>query len=408
MTMTTRQFLEEATLPRALVDRFLDPDALNWSSHDPVLGFRVKDAFLRYGMYDTYSIFRYGKYGERRTVNYGEMPCRINTYGDSFTMGSQVNDGETWQEILAAHFGEPVRNFGVGAYGVYQAYRRMAREELTDAAAAYVILNIYAADHVRNIYRWRWLRDDEARRAGILQLTETRGVWELENPPWAHVELDLSSGRFVEIESLFPKPEDLYQLCDPQFVWDKYHDDLWVQVLMAQRHATDTDTAMLSRAADVLGLQARFRNADETVDTAANVFQECALRSTLFVLDLLKKFADSERKKVMVLLSYSPEQVEQACSGQGRLDQPLIDYLTESGFPFVDSLEKHVADFATFAGTPKEYVGKYYISHYSPIGNHFFAYAVRDAIVNWLDPRPPTYRVDAAAVMEILSANSAS
>ena len=196
MAMTTRRYLEEATLPRALVDRFLDPSALNWSSHDPVLGYRVKDAFLRYGMDDTYSIFRYGKYGERRTVNYGEMPCRMNTYGDSYTMGSQVNDGETWPEVLAAHLGEPVRNFGVGAYGVYQAYRRMVREEQTGAAAAYVILNIFAGDHVRNIYRWRWLSYDEARRSDILRLTETRGVWELESAPWAHVELDLTSGPF--------------------------------------------------------------------------------------------------------------------------------------------------------------------------------------------------------------------
>ena len=58
-------------------------------------------------------------------INYrGSSRCRINTYGDSFTQGSQVSDGETWQEILAAHMGEPVRNWGIGGHGVYQAYRR--------------------------------------------------------------------------------------------------------------------------------------------------------------------------------------------------------------------------------------------------------------------------------------------
>ena len=59
--------------------------------------------------------------------NGGDRPCRMNTYGDSFTQCHQVSDGETWQEYLAAHLGEPVRNFGVGGYGVYQAYRRMLR-----------------------------------------------------------------------------------------------------------------------------------------------------------------------------------------------------------------------------------------------------------------------------------------
>ena len=174
---------------------------------------------------------------------------------------------------------------------------------------------------------------------------------------------------------------------------------------MAQRHATDT--AMLGRAAEALGMRARFNNADETADTAADVFQECALRSTLFVLDLLKTFAESERKKVMVLLSYPAREVVRACNGHSRFDQPLIDYLTENGLPFVDSLERHVADFGTFTGTPEKYASKYYIGHYSPIGNHFFAYAVRDAIVNWLDPKPPTYREDAADVLEILRNNSA-
>ena len=66
---------------------------------------------------------------------YVGRPCRINTYGDSFTQCHQVSDGETWQEYLAAHLGEPIRNFGMGGYGAYQAYRRMVREERTDHGA---------------------------------------------------------------------------------------------------------------------------------------------------------------------------------------------------------------------------------------------------------------------------------
>ena len=34
--------------------------------------------------------------------------------GDSFTHCDQVSDGETWQEFLASHIREPVKNFGVG------------------------------------------------------------------------------------------------------------------------------------------------------------------------------------------------------------------------------------------------------------------------------------------------------
>jgi hypothetical protein len=34
----------------------------------------------------------------------------------------------------------------------------------------------------------------------------------------------------------------------------------------------------------------------------------------------------------------------------------------------------------------------YFIGHYNPRGNHFFAYSIKDKIVSWLDPKPVPYR----------------
>ena len=85
MGMTTREFLSWATLPREVVDRFLDSKAANWSSFDPVLGYRLKDSVLRYGIEETYAIFSYQQSGARRMVNFPYRHCRINTYGNSFT-----------------------------------------------------------------------------------------------------------------------------------------------------------------------------------------------------------------------------------------------------------------------------------------------------------------------------------
>jgi hypothetical protein len=45
--------------------------------------------------------------GQRTSWMYNDRPSRINTYGNSFTQCHQVSDGETWQEYLAAHLGEP-------------------------------------------------------------------------------------------------------------------------------------------------------------------------------------------------------------------------------------------------------------------------------------------------------------
>jgi hypothetical protein len=32
------------------------------------------------------------------------------------------------------------------------------------------------------------------------------------------------------------------------------------------------------------------------------------------------------------------------------------------------------------------------------MGNHFFAYAIKDKLVEWLDPKPPAYAEDSPAI----------
>lgn len=41
------------------------------------------------------------------------------------------------------------------------------------------------------------------------------------------------------------------------------------------------------------------------------------------------------------------------------------------------------------------YMKRYFIGHYSPAGNHFFAFSIKDSIVDWLDPKPITYLEEA-------------
>ena len=53
----------------------------------------------------------------------------------------------------------------------------------------------------------------------------------------------------------------------------------------------------------------------------------------------------------------------------------------------------HVEDFKCFRLNYEQYRRRYFIGHYNPSGNHFFAFAIKDAIVNWLDPQPITYQL---------------
>ena len=136
-----------------MVDTFLRGPS--WAQFDPELGYILGNYLPSDGIDGSATISTVQSNGARTSFMYTGRKCRINTYGDSFTQCHQVSDGETWQEYLAGHLGEPIRNFGMGGYGVYQAYRRMLREERTDHGAEYLIFYIWGDDHIRSLLRCR-------------------------------------------------------------------------------------------------------------------------------------------------------------------------------------------------------------------------------------------------------------
>ena len=69
-----------------------------------------------------------------------------------------------------------------------------------------------------------------------------------------------------------------------------------------------------------------------------------------------------------------------------------MDYLASEKFDYFDMNEVHLRDLKKFNLPYEEYLKQYFIGHYSPRGNHFFAYSIKDTVVNWLDPKPITYR----------------
>jgi hypothetical protein len=266
-------------------------------------------------------------------INYADRPCRINTYGDSFTQGHQVSDGETWQEYLAAHFGEPVRNFGIGGYGVYQAYRRMVREEATASAAEYLVLNIYGLDdHLRSIDSWRWLRFGEGWRTR----PEHRHMFH--GNPWAHVRLDPRTGKLVELENRYATRESLYKLADKDYVYENFHDDLIVKLLLAQRKGTGVNLKELEALATGLSVRADFSSPDAIAETARGVHIEYALRAGMHIVEKARAFALEKKKKLMVLLSYDSGTVRRACEGLPRVDSGQA----RGGFPELSTLAARV------------------------------------------------------------------
>ena len=143
-----REYLSSIILSRQRVEDFItgqygprDKRPGEIFQYDSELGWVHHEAIGSTGVDGSKVFYNYESDGARKVINFPDKSSRIRTYGNSFTHCSQANNNETWEEYLAAHIQEPVRNYGVGGYSVYQAYRRMLKVE-KQTSGGYIILNI--------------------------------------------------------------------------------------------------------------------------------------------------------------------------------------------------------------------------------------------------------------------------
>lgn len=384
--MKFKAFVQDLVVDRQIVDTFLDVHQPNWAVFDQTLGYRLRSARVRDGVDGCWTQSRYVPFGERRMVNHPEKHCRIATYGNSFTQCHQVSDGETWQEQLAAHFGEPVRNYGIGGYGAYQALLRMrTHETCPETSGDYVILNIFDDDHFRSIDRWRWIRIGEFRKE-----VRQRNPFYFHANPWSFLRLDTTGKGFVEHPSLCPTPESLYNLCDEDFVAEAFRDDFVLHCELAKAGG-DYDANVLRHTADLLGMSADLGDAGRAAERLHVAY---ALRSSEYVVEAAKAFCAEKGKKLMVMLSFGAGNIRCAVSGGERFDRGFKAWLDETGLPVFDLFDEHREDFGQFRLTVDAYLQRYFIGgygHYNPTGNHFCAFSLKPDLLNWLDPKPPAY-----------------
>ena len=394
MSDLIKQILQTTTYRPLDVKAVLDPQKTSWCSFDAEIGYVPRSIVLQDGMDFCRTTYTYEPAGQRKMVNYADQPCRINTYGDSFTQSQQVSDDESWQERLAAHMGEPIRNFGIGGHSVFTAYKRLMRIEAGECSAEYLLLTIYDDDHVRNLDASRWIRtqwNDKDR--------PRERAWPLHGLPWVHLRYDLSKGSFVEVPGLCRTGDDLRKLCDPQHFYRTFQDDQIVRLFVLEKGG-EARFDDLEAVAEALSIKVNLRDTAKRMTEAAKLRWMYGFKSSEYVLDALSAWAEKSHKKLIVPLAYSEAQVINFLKGRERFDVSFIDYLERKKIAWFDSLQKHKQDYADFGIAPEKYIDRLYIKpaaaavfgHYNPLGNAFFAFAMKDDLVGWLDPRPPAYR----------------
>lgn len=79
----------------------------------------------------------------------------ILTYGDSFTLGAEVNGDETWQAYLSQTLQRNVVNYGVNGYGTGQALLKFEQHLTRPQTASTVILGIHEFNIARVVNGFR-------------------------------------------------------------------------------------------------------------------------------------------------------------------------------------------------------------------------------------------------------------
>lgn len=389
------KYIRESVPTRQEIDVFLNE--MSWAQFDRDVGYILGNYIPHDGLDKSYTLSTVQSNGARTSFMYKGRPCRINTYGDSFTQCHQVNDGETWQEYLASHLGEPIRNFGMGGLGVYQAYRRMTREEKTDHDAKYIILYIWGDDHIRSLLRCRYMLI----KGWNQQTNRTEGIGKMFHGNfWSNVEMDFETGKLVEKDNLLQSRQSLYKMTDPDWMYETLRSDLALQMyLYKNNQINDIPIQALKRLSKHLRCQLNFDGKNLRPSVAA-LLDEYAFEATKYILDKADEFVSANNKELMVVI-FDPYRVtRQLLQGGKRYDREIIDFLNENDINYIDMNLVHVKDFKSFNLSIDDYFKRYFIGHYSPAGNHFFAYSIKDRIVKWLDPKPITYKGSTRKMIE--------
>jgi hypothetical protein len=383
-----KEYIMNNVASKEEIDVFLH--GMSWAKFEPEVGYKLGNFMPHDGVDNSSTLSTSKSNGARTSFMYSGKPCRINTYGNSFTQCHQVNDGETWQEYLAANLGEPIRNFGMGGYGVNQSYRRMIQEESKVDSAKNILFYIWGDDHIRSLLRCRymlikeWMREQDK--------TEKLGRM-FHGNFWDNIEMDLEKGILVEKKSLINSPDSLYNMADPLWMYNHLKDDLALQMALYKRNEIkDIDFEKLRLLARFLNSTIDPENDKDKRKAVSNLLDKYAFAATKFILKKVKDFAEKKSKKLLVVI-FDPYQVTNSLIlNKSRYDQEIVNFLTKEKFNYFDMNVVHAQEYKLWKLSLKDYYNRYFIGHYNPAGNHFFAFSIKSAVVKMLDPKPITYQ----------------
>lgn len=355
---TTRDIFREQS---ARIRRLLAPAPSDVVALDPLLGWRYVA-----GHQDAWNTI--SAQGLRSSRSYTATPgagvVRVAAFGDSFVYGSEVPDSAAWPRVIERAFPRvEVLNYGVGGYGVDQAYLRFRAEGA--ALAPRLVIIGFATDDLRrvdNVYR-RFISNRE---------------YPLVKPRFAFD----ARGELVLLPNPLPRPADYARyLRSPATITELGANDDWYRAAIYEDPLYDYSATVRLLTNVWVGLRDRFLWHNRlfrhgAFNPSCTAFQ---IQMALFV-DFV---AAVERAGARPLVVIFPDEktVAQARRGSRAVLATLVERLAERGIDYVDLTRAFV-----LAVAPPQSAGGLHGwflpgGHYSAAGNRVVAQALGPEIL---------------------------
>jgi hypothetical protein len=321
----------------------------------PVLGWTVRPK-------GSDGLARANSQGIRADKEYPILPAdgvvRVSAFGDSFTHSNDVKNEDTWVAKLNKMDSKlEVLNFGVGAYGLDQAFLRY-KEDGVPFNSHIILIGFLSENLVRNVNVCRLF------------------LYPTSNEPFAKPRFRVEKSQL----SLLPNPmcalgdyEEL--LTNEPVVLSRlgaadyfYHRRYWkgrFDFLPSVRFFKIATYELSLRVGD---------NSLFLIDGSYNPFSEAFLVTTR-IFDEFYHSALDKGSLPIVLLFPTIRDIQRFRANRTRIYVPLISYLEQRGYRLVDLL----CAFDTYGRSePVDNLIKKPFLHYSPLANEFVARYIAD------------------------------
>jgi hypothetical protein len=278
---------------------------------------------------------------------------RIAAFGDSFTYGAGVNNEDTWEEQLSrSRPGIEVLNFGVGAYGLDQAYLRYGVDG-TAYRSDIVIIGFMSENIFRNVNVFRPFYDSSYQ---FNLLPKPRFI--------------LDRGQLVRLENPLQTVQDFRRLVnDDRQVLSEFGRNDYHYLRRYQEGAFDFLPSVRFGKAVTQFVRRRDSSDDVVVNGSYNTNSE-AFKVTEKIFDEFYRAALKNGSLPIIVVF--PDLGDFRTFRQGRRVryQPLLDVFVTKGYRFVDSM-KSFTDYDPRLRV-EDLTADHY-GHYSRLGNSIIA-----------------------------------